>query len=48
MMTTDENHNVYTDGAMDEELWALTLRQAEDQGKPGRRSQVMRAIDNDA
>jgi RecA-family ATPase len=47
MMTTDENHNVYTDGAMDEELWALTLRQAEDQEKPGRRSQVMRAIEND-
>lgn len=47
MMTTDENNNVYTDGAMDEELWALTLRRAEEQERPGRRSQVMRAIEQD-
>ena len=44
MMTTDENKNVYTDGLMDEDLWALTLERAEE-NKPRRRSQIMQAIE---
>jgi RecA-family ATPase len=45
MMTTDENKNVYTDGQMDEDLWAVTLERADAQ-PPKRRSQVMRAIES--
>ncbi len=45
MMTTDENKNVYTDGLLDEELWAVRLNEVAHQ-KPQRRSQVMRAIEN--
>lgn len=46
MMTTDENRNVYTDGHMDEELWAVTLQQADNEKPvPQRRSQVMAAIE---
>jgi len=44
MMTTDENNNVYTDGLMDEDLWAVTLERAEEE-KPKPRSQIMRAIE---
>lgn len=45
MMTTDENKNVYTNGAMDEELWAITLQQADKEATPRRRSQIMQAIE---
>lgn len=43
-MTTDDNKNVYTDGQMDEDLWAVTLERA-DKELPKPRSQVMRAIE---
>lgn len=45
-MTTDENNNVYTDGFMDEELWAVRLQQDAEMNTPRKRSQVMRAIEN--
>lgn len=43
-MTTDENKNVYTDGQMDEELWAVTLQSAEAQQPKPKRSQIMASI----
>ena len=46
MMTTDESKNVYTDGFMDDELWAVTLGRKED-AAPRPRSQVMRAIEEE-
>jgi len=45
IMTTDENNNIYAADSEDEALWAIRLNEASQQ-KPQRRSQVMRAIEN--